>query len=248
MGSLSPRAFKPLDLASDSMASLRNRLPISLTVIPRSVAVMRALTTPDVQADIEAMVDEAAALVADKALADSEARAIRKQFVVQRRQKKKADEDEAAAAAAAAAVYDGGEEEEEEDSRPYGASRGGGSGRGSGSAVKRVRIGDASVYASIPASLDSDAEDDTALLSASGCVSKKRPLSQGGGGGSGGGSSCGGGGGSGGGGSGGGGSGGGGSGGGGSGARMLATPGRHTLSDGGEAAPDSSRQRRQRAV
>jgi hypothetical protein len=86
--------------------------------------------------------------------------------------------------------------------------------------------------------LDSDAEDDTALPSASGSVSKKRPLSQGGGGGSGGGSSCGGGGGS----------GGGGSGGGGSGARMLATPGRHTLSDGGEAAPDSSRQRRQRAV
>ena len=207
---------------------------------------MRALTTPDVQADIEAMVDEAAALVADKALADSEARASRQQFAVQRRQKKKADAD--AAAAAAAAVYDGGEEEEEEDSRPYGASRGGGSGRGSGSAVKRVRIGDASVYASIPASLDSDAEDDTALLSASGCVSKKRPLSQGGGGGSGGGSSSGGGGGSGGGGSGGGGSGGGGSGGGGSGARMLATPGRHTLSDGGEAAPDSSRQRRQRAV
>ena len=248
MGSLSPRAFKPLDLASDSMASLRNRLPISLTVIPRSVAVMRALTTPDVQADIEAMVDAAAALVADKALADSEAMAIRRQFVVQRRQKKKADE--AAADAAAAAVYDGGEEEEE-DSRPYGASRGGGSGRGSGrgsgSAVKRVRIGDASVYASIPASLDSDAEDDTALPSASGSVSKKRPLSQGGGGGSGGGSSCGGGGSSGGGGSGGGGSGGG-SGGGGSGARMLATPGRHSLSDGGEAAPDSSRQRRQRAV
>ena len=210
---------------------------------------MRALTTPDVQADIEAMVDAAAALVADKAQADSEARAIRQQFAVQRRQKKKADE--AAAAAAAAAVYDGGEEEEEEDSRPYGASRGGGSGRGSGrgsgSAVKRVRIGDASVYASIPASLDSDAEDDTALPSVSGCVSKKRPLSQGGGGGSGGGSSCGGGGSSGGGGSGGGGSGGG-SGGGGSGARMLATPGRHTLSDGGEAAPDSSRQRRQRAV
>ena len=189
---------------------------------------MRALTTPDVQADIEAMVDEAAALVADKALADSEARASRQQFAVQRRQKKKADA--AAAAAAAAAVYDGGEEEEEEDSRPYGASRGGGSGRGSGSAVKRVRIGDASVYASIPASLDSDAEDDTALLPASGSVSKKRPLSQGGGGGSGGGSSCGGGGGS----------GGGGSGGGGSGARMLATPGRHTLSDGGEAAPAAS--------